>query len=56
MYQLRNIENDATMTYFKESERSPWFDRLTETNDWIAQEEEKRLEGAHIEALNTKWF
>ena len=43
------------MAYFKESERSPWFDRLSETEDWIAQEEEKRLQGAHIEAPNTKW-
>ena len=55
MYQLRNIKNDDTMVYFKESERSPWFDRLTETEDWISQEEEKSLQGAHIEAPNTKW-
>ena len=55
MYQLRNIENDATMAYFKESERSPWFDRLIEAEDWIAQEEEKRLEGAYIDTPDTKW-
>ena len=55
MYQLRNIENYATMAYFKESERSRWFDRLTETEDWIAQEEEKRLEGAYIDTPDAKW-
>ena len=54
MYQLRNIENEATMAYFKESEGSPWFDRLSETEDWIAQEE-KRLRIAHIDAPDTKW-
>ena len=53
-YQLRNIENDETMAYSKESEKSPWLDRLSETEDWIAQEKEKRLQGAHIEAPNTK--
>ena len=37
MYQLRNIENDETMAYFKESERSPWLNRLSETEDWIAE-------------------
>ena len=52
MYQLRNIENDDTMAYFKESEKSPWLDRMSETEDWTAQEEEKRLQGAHIEAPN----
>ena len=55
MYQLRNIENDNTMVYFKESERSPWFERLSETEDWIAQEEEKRLRGENSEAPDTKW-
>ena len=40
MYQLRNIENDEWVAYFKESERSPWFDNLSETEDWVAQEEE----------------
>ena len=55
MYQLRNIENDKRMAYFKESEKSPWFERLSETEDWIAQEEEKRLRGENIEAPNTKW-
>ena len=48
MYQLRNIENDERMAYFKESERSPWFDRLCETEDWVAQEEEKRPRGENI--------
>ena len=42
------------MAYFKKSEGSP-FDRLTETEDWIAQEEEKRLRGENIEAPDTKW-
>ena len=55
MHQLRNIENDETMIYFKESERSPWFVRLTETENWLAQEEEKRLRGENIEAPDTKW-
>ena len=55
MYQLRNIENDERMAYFKESERSPWFERLSKTEDWIAQEEEKRLRGENIEAPSTKW-
>ena len=54
-YQLRNIETGERMAYFKESERSPWFDRLSETEDWVAQEEEKRLRGEHIEAPDTKW-
>ena len=55
-YKLRNIENEATMDYFKESKTSPWFERLSETEGWIAQEEEeKRLRGENIETPNTKW-
>ena len=53
--QLRNIENDEKMVYSKESERSPWFDRLSETEDWVEQEEEKRFRGENIEAQDTKW-
>ena len=55
MYQLRNIENDERIAYFKESERSPRFDRLSETEDWVAQEEEKRLRGENNKGPNTKW-
>ena len=52
---LRIIENDEKVAYYNESESSPWFDRLSETENWSAKQEEQRLRSERIESPDTKW-
>ena len=53
-YELRNIEtNEYTVRYININ--SPWFSRLSETQAWLQEQEELRLQGENIDRPNTKW-
>ena len=53
-YKLRNIEN-GEHTFWYTSLNSPWMDKLSKTKKWLQEQEELRLQGAHIDRPNTKW-
>ena len=53
-YELRNIEtNEYTVWY--QNINSPWFSRLSETQAWLQDQEDLRLQGENIDRPNTKW-
>jgi len=42
-YQLRNIEDGTVILYYK-NHGSPWINRLAEAEEWLSEEETKRLD------------
>ena len=53
-YELRNIEtNEYTVRY--RNINSPWFSRLSETQAWLEEQENLRIQGENIDRPNTKW-
>ena len=54
-YDLLNIKNGEHMVYCTNT-NSPWFPKLSETKKWLHEQEELRLQGAHIDRPNTKWL
>ena len=53
-YMLRNIETNATMIYY--TNRSSYCCvRLSQTQAWLQEQEELRLQGERIERPDTKW-
>ena len=53
-YELRNIENGESTIWYKNL-NGPWMDKLSKTKKWLQEQEELRLQGAHIDRPNTKW-
>ena len=52
--ELRNIEtNEYTVWYTNTN--SPWFSKLSETQAWLEEQEDLRLQGERIDRPNTKW-
>ena len=54
VYWLRNLETDEYMVYYTNS-NSPWFAKLSQTKEWLKEQEEVRLQGERIERPITKW-
>ena len=53
---LRNVEDNSTMDWYnKDIEPSPWFETLAAAYAWVIQQEEVRLDPAHLRRPNTKW-
>ena len=53
--QLRNIEDGSEMVYYKQSKGASWINRFAKAEEWIHEQEVKRLED-HQETENTKWI
>ena len=53
-YQLRNIEDETLITYFKNI-GSPWFQRLSEAKKWLSEREKIRLDPDNIIRPDMKW-
>ena len=53
-YQLRNIEDGTIIVYYN-NYGSPWFDKLSKAEDWLSEQEEKRLDYDNIKRPSTKW-
>ena len=53
-YVLRNIETNATMIYYT-NRSSHWFARLSQTQAWLKEQDELRLQGENIDRPDTKW-
>ena len=53
-YKLQNIQTGETLDYYTNT-NSPWFPKLSKTNEWLTTQEELRLQGAKINRPNTKW-
>ena len=53
-YMLRNIETNEYNIYYKNI-NSHWFSKLSETEAWLQEQEEHRLQGERIDRPNTKW-
>ena len=53
-YQLRNIE-DGTVILLYKNIGSPWLKTLTQAEEWLREEEAKRLDPDNTERPNTKW-
>ena len=53
-YVLLNVENSESMVYYTNI-NSPWMERLSQTKEWLEEQEELRLQGAQINRPNTKW-
>ena len=52
--ELRNIETNECMVWYQNI-NSPWFSRLSETQAWLQDQEDLRLQGENIGRPNTKW-
>ena len=52
-YQLRNIEDGTVILYYT-NHGSPWINRLAEAEEWLSEEETKRLDHDKIERPSTK--
>ena len=53
-YMLRNIESNEYTVWYKNI-NSPWFSKLSQTQAWLQEQEELRLQGERIDRPNTKW-
>ena len=53
-YVLLNVESGDSMVYYTNI-NSPWMTRLSQTKEWLEDQEELRLQGAQLERPNTKW-
>ena len=53
-YRLRNTETNVYMIYYT-NRNSHWFVRLSQTQAWLQEQEELRLQGERIDRPNTKW-
>jgi len=52
---LRNIEDGAEIIYHQQTKDSPWIKKSSEAEEWLSEQEEKRLEAENIERRSTKW-
>ena len=53
-YQLRNME-DGTVILYHKNDGSPLFKELSKAEEWLSEQETKRLELGNVERPNTKW-
>ena len=53
-YKLRNIETSEYTVWYK-NRNSHWLSKLSETQAWLQEQEELRLQGETIDRPNTKW-
>ena len=53
-YELRNIETNEYSVWYKNT-NSPWFSKLSETQAWLEEQEDLRLQGERIDRPSTKW-
>jgi len=53
-YQVRNIE-DGTVILYHKNVGSRWFEKLSEAEEWLREQETERLETDNTERPNTKW-
>ena len=53
-YQLRNIEEDSLMVTYT-NKGSPWFDRFSDAEKWLSEQEKVRLDPDNINRPDTKW-
>ena len=53
-YKLRNIETNEYTVWYKNI-NSHWLSKLSETQAWLQEQEELRLQGETIDRPNTKW-
>ena len=53
-YVLFNAELGETMVYYTNI-RSPWMGRLSQTKEWLEDQEWLRLQGSRLERPDTKW-
>ena len=53
-YQIRNIEEDSTIVMYK-NRGSPWFERFSDVEKWLSEQEKLRLDPDNIDRPNTKW-
>jgi len=53
-YQLRNIEDGTVILYYT-NRGSPWINNLAEAEEWLSEEETKRLDLDKTERPSTKW-
>ena len=53
-YELLNTETGEYTVWFKNI-NSPWFPKLSETQAWLQEQENLRLQGENIDRPSTKW-
>ena len=53
-YKLRNIETNEYIIHYTNT-TSPWFATLSQTKEWLQEQEELRLQSEEIDRPNTKW-
>ena len=53
-YVLRNIEDNSTLKWYTNNPPSPWSNKLSETEQWLDELEEYRLQ-QNIRRPDTKW-
>ena len=53
-YELRNIETGEYTVWYQNT-NSHWFIRLSETQAWLQEQEDLRLQGENIDRPSTKW-
>ena len=53
-YELRNTETGEYTVWYK-NVNSPWFPKLSETQAWLQEQENLRLQGENIDRPSTKW-
>ena len=55
-YQLHHIEDDVDYMHYRNPHfGSPWINELSEAEDWLSEQEKKRLDPDNIKRPNTKW-
>jgi len=53
-YQLQNIEDDTVIVYYT-NHGSRWINKLSEAEEWLREEDAKRLDSDKIKRPSTKW-
>ena len=54
-YWLQNVEDGNIILFYKNSGGSPWIERNEAAEEWLAEQEESRLNVDTIERPSTKW-
>ena len=53
--ELRNIEDGELLEFYQANKKSGWLSTLTQTQHWVQEQEELRLQNAKFDRPNTKW-
>ena len=54
-YELRNIETNEYTVWYKNFNSRQWFSKLSETQAWLQEMEDLRLQGENIDGPSMKW-